>query len=82
MKPYGITLKDRRRMYDYGADKFNSRGCFDACSCNICRNKKAKIRKNTVRKKASESTNNIMRMAKKRARQIAKKGLRYIITND
>lgn len=72
MKPYGIKLQDRRKMYDYGADKFNSRGCFNSCDCHICRNKKSEIRKNTARKKTNTNAKNIMRMAKKRARQIAK----------
>lgn len=49
MKPYGVKLKDRRRMYDFPSDKYNSRGCFDTCNCHICRNKKNKIRKQTSR---------------------------------
>lgn len=73
MKPYGITIKDRRPMYDYGPDKYNSRGCFNKCNCNICKKRKSKIRKDTSRKR-SRSINvlNIMRACKKKARRILK----------
>lgn len=69
MKPYGIKIQDRRTMYDYGSDKFNSKGCFNTCKCKICSKQKTKIRKDTARKKTSLSTKNRMRVVKKRARQ-------------
>lgn len=81
MKPYGIKLQDRRKMYDYGSDKFNSRGCFNSCNCSICRNKKSKIRKDTARKKTNINAKNIMRAAKKRARQDYKIQIFKIITD-
>ena len=77
MKPYGIKLKDRRIMYDYGSDKYNSRGCFNTCNCHICRKNKSKIRKNSARKKPGLITNNIMRAAKKHMRQILKAEINY-----
>lgn len=73
MRPYGISIKDRRVMYDYGSDKYNSRGCFNKCTCISCRKRKHKIRIDTARKRPSLITNNIMRSAKKRARQFLKK---------
>ncbi len=81
MRPYGISLKDRRRMYDYGADKYNSRGCFNHCDCHICRNKKSKIRKDTSRAHTSNlNVINRMRAAKKHQRQIFKTLLKKEIT--
>ena len=70
MKPYGIKLHDRRRMYDYDSDKFNSRGCFNTCQCNICKRKgnKHKIRINNSRRQKSLNVLNSMRSAKKRQR--------------
>lgn len=74
MKPYGIKLQDRRRMYDYDSDKFNSRGCFNKCKCNICSRNgaKHKIRINTSRRQKSLNVINSMRSAKKRQRFIFK----------
>ena len=75
MKPYGIKLADRRPMYDYRSDKFNSRGCINICQCSICKRngKKHKIRRNTARAKTSTtSSKNRMRTIKKRARQLSK----------
>lgn len=75
MKPYGIKLKDRRIMYDYSSDKYNSRGCFNICNCNMCKANgvRHKIRKNTSRKNTSSLfTKNRMRVAKKKARQLNK----------
>lgn len=73
MRPYGIKLADRRRMYDYRSDKYNSRGCFNGCKCRICKKNKNKIRKNTARKITSTlGAKNRMRAAKKRARQSLK----------
>lgn len=70
MKPYGIKLADRRPMYDYRSDKFNSKGCFNACKCKICSKNKSKIRKDSARHKTSTlAVINRMRTAKKRARQ-------------
>jgi hypothetical protein len=77
MIPYGISIKDRRPMYDYRADKYNSRGCFNVCNCVLCRNKKTEARKNTNRIKSSTlSVQNRMRSAKKKSRQ---EGNRLII---
>ena len=60
-------------MYDYGSDKFNSRGCFNLCNCDICRKKKNKIRKDSARAESSTSVKNRMLTVKKRARQESKK---------
>ncbi len=81
MKPYGIKLADKRSMYDYGSDKFNSRGCINACNCQICmaKGRKHKIRKNDARKVTSTlAAKNRMRTVKKRARQLNKKIIKYI----
>lgn len=72
MKPYGIKLQDRRRMYDYDSDKFNSRGCFNKCKCNKCKQVKHKARINTSRRQKSLNVINCMRSAKKRQRFIFK----------
>ena len=73
MKPYGVKLQDRRKMYDYNPDKFNTRGCFNKCNCNLCRTEKYIQRKNTVRSDMGITVINAMRTAKKRARQLSKK---------
>lgn len=72
MKPYGIKLQDRRKMYDYDSDKFNSRGCFNKCKCNKCKQIKHKARINTSRRQKSLNVINSMRSAKKRQRFIFK----------
>jgi hypothetical protein len=72
MKPYGVKIQDRRKMYDYSSDKFNTRGCFNKCNCNLCKTEKVLQRKNTVRSKIGLTVKNAMRVAKKRARQINK----------
>lgn len=70
MKPYGIPLKDRRPMCDWGSDRYNSRGCFNTCTCPSCKNNKYKIRSKTVRRPTGKLTvKNAMRSAKKKIRQ-------------
>ena len=72
MKPYGIKLQDRRRMYDYDSDKFNSRGCFNKCTCHKCKQIKHKARINTSRRQKSLNVLNSMRSVKKRQRFVFK----------
>lgn len=73
MKPYGIKIGDRRPMYDYSSDKYNSRGCFNRCKCNICKKKKYKIRQNNARARKTTNVKNRMRSAKKSQRQYNKR---------
>lgn len=85
MKPYGVKLKDRRIMYDYGSDKYNSRGCFNRCNCTLCKanGKRHKIRKDTARIKTSKlSIKNVMRTAKKVQRQQNKNIINYERNNN
>jgi hypothetical protein len=69
MKPYGVKLSDRRPMYDYMPDKYNTRGCFNACNCHFCKQDKTVSRKNTVRSKKGIYVINAMRSAKKKERR-------------
>lgn len=80
MKPYGVKIEDRRKVFDDTPDKYNTRGCFNRCGCSRCRSEKTKRRKNTVRTQVTSlNVKNGMRSAKKKARQCGKKEIKKSI---